>query len=108
MHEVIERCRQHQGVVARAISDEEIVRRALLALVNEAALLVAQGVAMRATDVDVALVNGYGFPRWEGGVVFWARERGLANVQQDLAWLGSVSGTGFVAGNAQALMNTEN
>jgi len=108
VHEVIERCRQHQGVVARAISDEEIVRRALLALVNEAALLVAQGVAMRATDVDVALVNGYGFPRWEGGVVFWARERGLANVQQDLAWLGSVSGTGFVAGNAQALMNTEN
>ena len=48
----------------------------LLAMVNEAALLLGEGVADAPTDVDVVLVNGYGFPRWEGGAVFWARQRG--------------------------------
>ena len=64
-----------RGIDAPRAGDEEIQRRALLAMVNEAALLLAEGVAARASDVDVVLVQGYGFPRWEGGPVFWARQR---------------------------------
>ena len=75
VHALIEQARADKRIVARRLADEEICRRAMLSLVNEAALLLAEGVAERATDVDVALVNGYGFPRWEGGPVFWARER---------------------------------
>jgi 3-hydroxyacyl-CoA dehydrogenase len=95
-HALIAQCRADKGVTPRAFADEEIVRRALLAIVNEAALLLAEGVAERATDVDVALVNGYGFPRWEGGPVFWARQRGEAALQADLDELAAHSGPGFV------------
>jgi 3-hydroxyacyl-CoA dehydrogenase len=96
VHALIAQCRADRGIVPRAFADEEIVRRALLAIVNEAALLLAEGVAERATDVDVALVNGYGFPRWEGGPVFWARQRGQAALQADLDELAAHSGPGFV------------
>ena len=78
MHALIEQARADKGLVARRLEDDEIFRRALLALVNEACSPAAEGVAEQATDVDVALVNGYGFPRWEGGPVFWARDRGEA------------------------------
>ena len=74
--ELIAKARSDKGITPRALGVEEIQRRVMLTLVNEAALLLAEGVAERATDVDVVLVNGYGFPRWEGGPVFWARERG--------------------------------
>ena len=79
-------------------------RRVMLTLVNEAALLLAEGVAERATDVDVVLVNGYGFPRWEGGPVFWARERGFAALQSDLDELAALSGPGFVRGDVHYLL----
>ncbi|WP_127996686.1 3-hydroxyacyl-CoA dehydrogenase NAD-binding domain-containing protein [Piscinibacter defluvii] len=93
---LIDRCRADKGIVARPFDDAEIVRRALLAIVNEAALLLAEGVAERATDVDVVLVNGYGFPRWEGGPVFWAREQGEAALSAGLDELARCSGPGFV------------
>jgi len=95
---LIERCRADKGITARPFDDAEIVRRAMLAIVNEAALLLAEGVAERATDVDVALVNGYGFPRWEGGPVFWAREQGEAALSAGVDELARCSGPGFVRG----------
>jgi 3-hydroxyacyl-CoA dehydrogenase len=103
VHALIEQARAAKGIVARRLDDDEICRRALLALVNEAALLLAEGVAERATDVDVALVNGYGFPRWEGGPVFRARERGDA-LGADLDWLAAVSGPGFVRGDLRHVL----
>jgi 3-hydroxyacyl-CoA dehydrogenase len=108
VHEIIAQCRSAKGIAPRSLEDEEIVRRALLAIANEAALLLAEGVAERATDVDVVLVNGYGFPRWEGGPVFWARERGAAALREDLVWLAGLSGPGFVTGDMIHLLNTEN
>ena len=99
VHEVIARARADKGIVPRSLGNDEIRRRAMLSLVNEAALLLAEGVAEHATDVDVALVNGYGFPRWEGGPVFWARERGEAALSADLDWLAQCSGPGFVRGD---------
>jgi 3-hydroxyacyl-CoA dehydrogenase len=101
VNELIEQVRAQKGIAARHLDDDEICRRALLSLVNEAALLLAEGVAERATDVDVALVNGYGFPRWEGGPVFWAQERGEAALNADLDWLAGVSGPGFVRGDVR-------
>jgi 3-hydroxyacyl-CoA dehydrogenase len=101
---LIEGDRADKHIVARAFSDDEIVRRALLAIVNETALLLAEGVAERATDVDVVLVNGYGFPRWEGGPVFWARERGEAALAADLDELAQCSGPGFVRGNVRHVL----
>ena len=104
VHALIEQARADKGVVARRIEDEEISRRVVLALVNEAALLLAEGVAERATDVDVALVNGFGFPRWEGGPVFWASERGDAALSADFEWLAQVSGLGSVRGDVRHLL----
>jgi 3-hydroxyacyl-CoA dehydrogenase len=68
------------GIPARAISDEEIVDRAILALVNEGARALEAGVAARASDIDVIYVNGYGFPGWRGGPLFYADRRGLGEV----------------------------
>ena len=104
VHALIEQASADKGLKRRAFADEEIQRRALLAIVNEAALLLAEGVAARATDVDVVLVNGYGFPRWEGGAVFWARERGEAALRADLDWLAGLSGPGFVRGDVRHVL----
>ena len=104
VHALIEQASADKGLKRRALADEEIQRRALLAIVNEAALLLAEGVAARATDVDVVLVNGYGFPRWEGGAVFWARERGEAALRADLDWLAGLSGPGFVRGDVRHVL----
>ena len=103
--ELIAKARSDKGITPRAIGAEEIQRRVMLALVNEAALLLAEGVAERATDVDVVLVNGYGFPRWEGGPVFWARERGGAALQTDLDELAASSGPGFSRGDVLHLLD---
>lgn len=96
-----------KGITRRSLGDEEIQRRALLAMVNEAALLLAEGVSARATDVDVVMVNGYGFPRWEGGPVFWARQRGRDELEKDINWLAEVSGPGFIRGNVARLWESE-
>ncbi|GAA0769874.1 3-hydroxyacyl-CoA dehydrogenase NAD-binding domain-containing protein [Ideonella azotifigens] len=105
--ELIAKARSDKGIVPRELGAAEIQRRVMLTLVNEAALLLAEGVAERATDVDVVLVNGYGFPRWEGGPVFWARERGAAALQADLRELAAWSGPGFVPGDVQHVLNVE-
>jgi 3-hydroxyacyl-CoA dehydrogenase len=68
------------GITPRAISDEEIVERCILALVNEGAHALDAGVAARASDIDVIYVNGYGFPGWRGGPMFHADRIGLARV----------------------------
>ena len=94
-----------RGVSRRNLSAKEIQRRALLAMVNEAALLLAEGVASRASDIDVVLVQGYGFPRWEGGPVFWARQQARAAMEQDLQQFATNSGHGFNVADLSALLN---
>lgn len=71
---------QRLGLQRRAISDEEIVDRLLLALVNEGARILDDGIAQRASDLDVVYTAGYGFPRWRGGPMFAAERRGLSDV----------------------------
>ena len=69
---IIEAERAAQGIVARPFTDDEIVLRCVGAMANEGARILAEGIAQRPSDVDVVLLFGYGFPRWEGGPMHWA------------------------------------
>ena len=68
------------GVARRKISDSEIVERLVYALVNEAAHILEEGIAMRASDIDMVYLTGYGFPVFRGGPMFYADTVGLPNV----------------------------
>jgi 3-hydroxyacyl-CoA dehydrogenase len=68
------------GIERRTFSDEEIVTRVLCAMANEGAKVVKDGIAIRASDIDVVYLFGFGFPRHRGGPMFWAEQYGLANV----------------------------
>jgi 3-hydroxyacyl-CoA dehydrogenase len=68
------------GLAPRAIGDDEIVDRCLLALVNEGARILEEGIALRASDIDLVYLTGYGFPAAQGGPMFWAQSRGLDQV----------------------------
>ncbi len=68
------------GLQRRDISDEEIVERLVYALVNEGALILQEGIAAKASDIDIVYLAGYGFPAWRGGPMFHADTVGLYNV----------------------------
>ena len=68
------------GIQRRAISDQEIVERLVYALTNEGARLLEEGIAARASDIDIVYLSGYGFPVWRGGPMFHADQVGLYNV----------------------------
>lgn len=101
---IIEQASAARGLTRQPLGAEQIRRRALLAMVNEAALLFAEGVAARASDIDVVLVQGYGFPRWEGGPVFWARQQDRATLARDLQALVRDAGFGARLGDLDALL----
>jgi 3-hydroxyacyl-CoA dehydrogenase len=69
-----------KGIERQAFTDDEIVDRILAAMVNEGAKILEEGVAQRASDIDVTYVFGYGFPKYRGGPMFWAQQRGLGEV----------------------------
>jgi 3-hydroxyacyl-CoA dehydrogenase len=77
---LIESTARSAGIERRVISKEEIVDRCILALVNEGAHILEEGMALRASDIDVIYLTGYGFPSWRGGPMFYADTLGLANV----------------------------
>jgi 3-hydroxyacyl-CoA dehydrogenase len=68
------------GVARRAISDQEIVERSIYALVNEGAKILEEGIASKASDIDMVYLAGYGFPPYRGGPMFYADSVGLKNV----------------------------
>ena len=78
--ELIEQVSRDLGIERRAIPDAEILERLLHPLVNEGARIVEEGIALRTGDVDVVYVNGYGFPAWRGGPMYWAAQTGLERV----------------------------
>ena len=79
---MIEDYRAANGITPRKISDEEIVQRLVFALVNEAAHILEEGIANKASDIDIAYIFGYGFPPYRGGPMLYADEVGLFNVVQ--------------------------
>ncbi len=80
--EMLEKHRADIGVPQRKISDEEIVQRLVFAMVNEAAHILEEGIASKASDIDMVYLTGYGFPIFRGGPMRYADEMGLFNVVQ--------------------------
>lgn len=80
--EMIEKHRAELGIAPRQISDDEIVHRLVYALVNEGAKIVDEGIALRASDIDMVYLTGYGFPLHRGGPMCYADTVGLFNVVQ--------------------------
>jgi 3-hydroxyacyl-CoA dehydrogenase len=78
--EIIEATRAELGITPREISEDEIVDRLTLALANEGACILEEGIAQRASDIDVVYCHGYGFPRFRGGPMHAAEARGLQSV----------------------------
>ena len=78
--DMIVRHAQSLGIERRAIPDEEIVERLVYALVNEGAKILEEGIALRASDIDMVYLSGYGFPLFRGGPMFYADAVGLPNV----------------------------
>jgi 3-hydroxyacyl-CoA dehydrogenase len=82
--ELIAAYRKEHGFTPRKISEDEIVERCIYALVNEGAQLLDEGIALRASDIDVVYLAGYGFPRYRGGPMFHADTVGLYNVVRSM------------------------
>ncbi len=80
----IDKVRADQGITARAISDEEIVDRLVLAMVNEGALILEEGIANKASDIDMVYLTGYGFPLAWGGPMLYADLMGLPKVVEKM------------------------
>jgi 3-hydroxyacyl-CoA dehydrogenase len=79
---IIAECAAEAGIARRTIADQEIVERTMYALANEGAKILAEGVALRASDIDLVYVNGYGFPAYRGGPMHFADTIGLAEVAE--------------------------
>src|SRR5271163_3936794 len=73
------------GIEQRSFGDEEILRRLLFASVNEACKILEEGKAYRASDIDVMWLNGFGFPRYRGGLMYWADGIGVGEVYRQIA-----------------------
>jgi 3-hydroxyacyl-CoA dehydrogenase len=80
VQQIIEDFAKKQGVERRVITDDEIVERTLYTMVNEGAKILEEGMAQRASDIDVVWVYGYGWPVYRGGPMFWADTIGLQNI----------------------------
>ena len=82
--QIIEQWRAERGHATRAIDAQEIVERCVFAMANEGARILAEGIAQRASDIDVVYLNGYGFPKHRGGPMKYADEVGLPYVVRRL------------------------
>jgi 3-hydroxyacyl-CoA dehydrogenase len=84
VQDIIDEFRAKAGVEKREISDQEIVERTLYTMVNEGAKILEEGMAQRASDIDVVWVYGYGWPVYRGGPMFWADTEGAAKIVEGL------------------------
>ena len=84
VEDMIEKHRKDQGITPRKISDQEIVERLVYSLVNEGAHILEDGIASKASDIDMVYLTGYGFPVWRGGPMKYADQMGLFNVAESM------------------------
>ena len=87
--------RKELGITPRKISNEEIVERCIYALINEGARIVEEGIAARASDIDMVYLTGYGFPMFRGGPMLYADQVGLYNVARRMREFAASSGDSF-------------
>jgi 3-hydroxyacyl-CoA dehydrogenase len=81
---IVERYRRQRGITPRKVGAEEIVERCIYALINEGARILEDGIAQRASDIDLVYLNGYGFPAYRGGPMFYADQAGLQKIERAL------------------------
>lgn len=79
---LIAQCAKDAGIEQRQISDQEILERCMYPMINEGAKILAEGIAARPLDIDIIWINGYGFPAYKGGPMFWADQIGLKNIYE--------------------------
>ena len=103
-----EKISEENGFTRRDISDEEIVDRCILALINEGADILSEGVAQRAADIDVVYINGYGFPIWRGGPMHHANAMGLDVVIEKLNKYREITGNDVYKPSEMLLKLAEN
>src|SRR5499427_7977687 len=85
VHAIIAQVADEKGFQRRTFSDEEILRRLLFSSLNEACKILEEGKAIRASDIDVMWLNGFGFPRYRGGLMYWADAIGAREVYNQIA-----------------------
>ncbi|WP_292933323.1 3-hydroxyacyl-CoA dehydrogenase NAD-binding domain-containing protein [Noviherbaspirillum sp.] len=84
VEEIIAAARKSAGITPRKVSDEEIIERCIFALVNEGARILEEGIAARASDIDMVYLTGYGFPAHRGGPMLYAETIGLTKVVEKM------------------------
>jgi 3-hydroxyacyl-CoA dehydrogenase len=92
VEEIIAAASKRLGIARRQIDKKEIVERLIFPMINEGAKILDEGIAYRASDIDVIWVYGYGWPIWRGGPMYYADHLGLAYVRDQLANYAKVSG----------------
>ena len=92
VEEIIRGFAERQGIAQRDVSDQEILERCLYPMVNEGAKILSEGIAIRGSDVDVVWINGYGWPMYTGGPMFWADTVGLSDVADRIKHYASTLG----------------
>ncbi len=80
VEKLIEQVAAEQGIKRRAVTEDEIIERTQFALINEGAKILEEGIALRAVDIDIIYINGYGYPAWRGGPMWYADTVGLKKV----------------------------
>jgi 3-hydroxyacyl-CoA dehydrogenase len=89
---IIEQYRRKKGFTPREVSSKEIVERCIYALINEGARILEDGIAQRSSDIDLVYLNGYGFPAYRGGPMFYADQIGLHEVARALTGIAALPG----------------
>ena len=85
VHRIIKEVAAKKGIAQREFSDEEVLQRLLFGSLNEACKMIEEGKALRASDIDVMWLSGFGFPRYRGGLMFWADGIGAQAVYNQIA-----------------------
>jgi len=104
---LVERARRERGVLPHGLTKDDIQLRALAAIVNEALLVLADGIAARASDIDLVLINGYGFPRHLGGPLYWASRQAPEPLNAALDRLATAMGPGGRRGDLARLVRPQ-
>jgi 3-hydroxyacyl-CoA dehydrogenase len=84
IEDLVVKVSEEKGIQRREIAEDELLKRCMYPLVNIGAQILEEGMAMRASDIDIIYLNGYGFPAYRGGPMFWADQIGLANIVADM------------------------
>ncbi|MDX1694354.1 MAG: 3-hydroxyacyl-CoA dehydrogenase family protein, partial [Ketobacteraceae bacterium] len=81
---IVEQVSLELGINRREITQDEIIKRCIYALINEGAKILQEGIAIRGSDIDIVYIYGYGFPAWRGGPMFHADQIGMKRLLEDL------------------------